>query len=85
MISNVQAYNRIVEKSGIMERMLDVPIPFMYKTNVHVKVVMEQYKDSMGGIELTIDGFINFLRQYADGNFIGIQSEEVGLGGFGRD
>jgi hypothetical protein len=34
VISNVQAYNRIVEKSGIMERMLDVPIPYMYKTNV---------------------------------------------------
>ncbi len=85
MISNVQNYDRVIEKSGIMEKMSNVPVPFMYKTTTDMEVLKAQYTEVMDESELTIDRFIQFLRHFADGKLVGIQGEEAGLGGFGRD
>jgi hypothetical protein len=80
VITNMKAHSTMIDASGLMERISNLPFPGMYRSKIDIAVLKKQYDEINNETKMTIEGLINMLEQFSGGEQVGKQGAEAGRG-----
>jgi hypothetical protein len=80
VLTNLGDHWEMIDASGLMEKISDVPFPGIYRSRSNIAVLKAQYKEINKETEMTIEGLINLMGHFEKGEYVGKQGAEAGKG-----
>ena len=80
LLTNLKDHSEMIDASGLMKKISDVPFPGMYRSRSKITELKAQYKEINKKTEMTIEGLINLMGHFEKGEYVGKQGAEAGKG-----